>query len=797
MAGKKIQYVVDVDYSDLRKLGQEFENAGRTAKQSFTGLEGALARANADINGVEAALRGTTAAFNAVKAASGGAFSDDEVVAYVQSLNRMGASFDEIVADADRVADSLKRATDVNLGATVDGADQVSASMKRVAGEADNSRSVMANMAGNTAQDLGEVAGVAGTLGVGLGQLAEYAAEGNISLSGLAKVAGPMAALGAATALVAAGMADASKVKAFDAERAKQFTEAIAAGGTAMGSLRDEVAATGELLSSQGGLFGGDFFGGIDDLVPRLQKVGLSFSQFQTLVEDPAALNALIAYRDGLDATTEAAKRSDLQHVIDGIRDYQGAVEDATRTQDALNEFLDVTPDMVEASFAAFEKGRDIAANVSGPWDTLIAFVREGGEASDATALAMERLTEETGLTEEAIWGVIDTKLADELQANADAADKAAAALVDHAAAAKQARTATEDMARVMGSVDYDAAGIEAAAAALQEWFQATPAGGGGGVQIISDYNEAIQGLGSLMQDMNEATGDAGIAGMILGISSTDEQRQQLDTLEELGTSIMPRITQAFEESDGTFESFAGNVSDLSDSIHDDLVVQLMAAGSSAEEAEEQANALQQRLGLIPENVETLYRLLGDADATAKLGLIQGYIDNLPASVQTEVAMHILADDPQAALSAVTTYIANHPMNAPVGLNTTPALNDYAQLRAILDRTVKVPVTLQATNTLASQIGPAKGGGPRSVAPSSSAPAAASFGVAAVPAAAVTVPYTVPYSAPAVTVPVNVTVNAAVIGNRYDVTRTVAEATRTAIRLAGRRHLLPAGGRTP
>jgi hypothetical protein len=45
--------------------------------------------------------------------------------------------------------------------------------------------------------------------------------------------------------------------------------------------------------------------------------------------------------------------------------------------------------------------------------------------------------------------------------------------------------------------------------------------------------------------------------------------------------------------------------------------------------------------------------------------------------------------------------------------------------------------------------------------------------------------------------PVNVTINAAVVGNRFDVMRTVADATRSAIRIAGRRQILPVGGRNP
>jgi hypothetical protein len=254
MAGKSLEYKVDikVDDAELRKMGEEFEKAGKAAKQAFTGLTGALAASNADINGLEDNLKGTTKAFLAIKKASGDAFDDDSIIAYVGQLAKLGAEFDEIEANADQVAASLKRATDVNMGATLGGdAERVSASMGRVrqstddvSASAEKSKNAMANMVGNAAQDLGALGGIAGSAGVALGQLAEGAADaansgeslGNV-FKGVAGSLGPIAALS-----VGVGLATKlwSNYQAAQAE-VKRQTEDVAQSLIELGGIVDQV----------------------------------------------------------------------------------------------------------------------------------------------------------------------------------------------------------------------------------------------------------------------------------------------------------------------------------------------------------------------------------------------------------------------------------------------------------------------------------------------------------------------------------------------------------------------------
>ena len=69
---------------------------------------------------------------------------------------------------------------------------------------------------------------------------------------------------------------------------------------------------------------------------------------------------------------------------------------------------------------------------------------------------------------------------------------------------------------------------------------------------------------------------------------------------------------------------------------------------------------------------------------SSKLGLLQGVIDDLPTEVQTEIAMHILADDPQAALAAAQRGIeeqADLQATMDVNANVQPALDQITRLR--------------------------------------------------------------------------------------------------------------------
>lgn len=156
------------------------------------------------------------------------ALGDDLTISARQAFDALeagGLTVEEIEADADELADALKRIDQAAASAGDGVRTSMSGAAKGlddVALKGDQSRSVLANMAGNAASELPGVAGAIGPINVGLGQLVEYAADGNISLRGLAQVAGPLALVGVGIAAITAVMAENNK----RAERARQIQEA-------------------------------------------------------------------------------------------------------------------------------------------------------------------------------------------------------------------------------------------------------------------------------------------------------------------------------------------------------------------------------------------------------------------------------------------------------------------------------------------------------------------------------------------------------------------------------------------
>ena len=175
--------------------------------------------------------------------------------------------------------------------------------------------------------------------------------------------------------------------------------------------------------------------------------------------------------------------------------------------------------------------------------------------------------------------------------------------------------------------------------------------------------------------------------------------------------------------------------------------------------SEEQARDMIAELGLMPEQVETFYKLAGDAEAKLQLELLQGYIDDLPDDVQTTITQQILLGDYQGAVATVQAYANRNPAWLAIQLETGLAEEQIRRLRAKI---------LGLSNSLASVFDI---GGLSVAAAGYAAPAAAT--TRGVPMGRATV------------APVNVHVHTAVIGDRYDVQRVIGRAVRGAVRLSG------------
>ena len=423
---KKLSYEIDVN---AQGGVQGLKQFSRAAKQELKSVEDGLddtASAGQKVAKVLSAmadqldteLAEAARAADALATALGPELtSRADVGSLVADLNKLGLSFEEIEADADALAVSLKRMDDVQMGGVARGLGDVETSMGRVRSESDQSRSVLANMVGNSVQDIGALGGVAGTAGVALGQLGEYAAEGNISLGNLAKVAGPMAALGLAVHAFAQRAAEMAKTKAWHTDQVDAFTESIREGEDAAEALAERLTTLGKIsLQLEEASF--------DDMTLDLMKAGLNVERFSELATGSKADLEAWA-KSMLDA---GADSQTIGLAMATLYEYWQAYDEGARTAAAASEFFG-------------ESAEDTARRME---DAARAGEQFAGRL-EATARASEQATTAAEEHATALQGEADAMLAqiDAMTAAADstiAAADAGQAFIDAAKASAAAQ---------------------------------------------------------------------------------------------------------------------------------------------------------------------------------------------------------------------------------------------------------------------------------------------------------------------------------------------------------------------
>jgi len=259
MAKKTIPYEVEVEtgsaVTELAKVGAAGKKAGEQIAAGFddaaSNSQKALAALTQTADKLASDVQSATAAVKALGASAGDGFDQAKVVQFVEKLDKMGVSFDEITADADKFADVMKRIDGIHLDAANAGLETLSGKARLAGGANDDltasaqkSRNAMANMVGNAAQDLGAFVGIAGSAGVALGQLAEGAADARNDGEGLTSVLKGVAG----TALPIAGIAVATQLVGNAMARAKQdAAELEAANRRFVSGLQDTIGAADDL----------------------------------------------------------------------------------------------------------------------------------------------------------------------------------------------------------------------------------------------------------------------------------------------------------------------------------------------------------------------------------------------------------------------------------------------------------------------------------------------------------------------------------------------------------------------
>lgn len=310
---------------------------------------------------------------------------------YAAQFRRAGLTVDDVTANIDELADSVRRLEGVQP--TVQ---QVGDSIEDVGRKTEKSGSVMANFAGNAVQELPGVGSAFGPLNTALGQFAEYATEGDISMGKFLKGAGALAGITVGMALLSAAINEAQRAQR---EMKARTDEVVPALEEQVRQAYELAAATGELGKNlSGGAVGADALNNAllgtgesgEKLNEALGALGISSdyavqSMRLFAVEPLAALKQLAL---GAGATEQVA--ADLAEAV-------GATD---ASLDALADGSDAAASAGKGLFRQFFGGEAAA-------DDLAAALLETGRAAGMTdqqianlAVAMEAVQDEAEKTD-------------------------------------------------------------------------------------------------------------------------------------------------------------------------------------------------------------------------------------------------------------------------------------------------------------------------------------------------------------------------------------------------------------
>ena len=602
----------------------------------------------------------------------------------VLDLNKMGVSFQEVSADADKFATTLKQVDDVRLQQTADGLDNVRTKMDTMRSSSDQSRSVLANLSGNAAQDLGELGGVVGSLGVGIGQLAEYAVDGNIKLNQLASVAGPMAGLSAALLLIQHVMGGIAKAKAFKADEVEAYAEAIEDVGAGSAAVLDHLQEVGKFqFAADSGLLG--FGTTIKDVTGLLDQYGVTASELSRVIAGTDAEQA--AWFESL--RNSGIEANDLAKIMvavnQAITGYDKGLKRAETTQAVFaSSAADVAQAMGDMS--------DEAEQVDALWRVVLEGLRDGSAdlhgtatVTDQTTAAWNRLREILGLTEEEMAAIVDQKLDEQLLADAEAAQEltdAIGAAVDHLA------EMNEGLELAAAEFDPAAARASAFAAALDEINRVIPGlAQVAEAQVMSDFAGGIDDVVTALKDLPGPISD--LPDQLVpddwasALDISEEEQALLDSLSGMAGQIQTEMAKAFEG--GGAAGVTQWATDTARAITD----QLIGAGVTSQE---EINKILGYLGLLPEQVDMAIRISGEQQARDAVNLILGAVGDVPPEVVVSVAAK-MADDPVAALRELVSYLEGQGVEVPA--NLVPDVSAVpAAVEAIPEQTL--PITAYA-----------------------------------------------------------------------------------------------------
>jgi tRNA threonylcarbamoyladenosine modification (KEOPS) complex Cgi121 subunit len=478
----------------------------------------------------------------------------------IAGLQKLGVSLEDIRAEADTLATSLKQADDVRLQGLSQGVDITRRNMDGLRNSSNQSRSVLANLAGNAAQDLGQLGGVVGSLGVGISQLAEYAVDGNIKLGQLAQVAGPMAALSAALLLVGNAQKEIAEQEAFQTEQVEAYRDAVDEVGESVEAVEQRLQEMEFPTPEESGantmidLLGRIGISAVDALTPwedlsaritdfpqLMGQLGFSFEDLARVIQGGTV--DLGAFETLLNQMPEAEGL--VGPIMDFLTSQQeayaaavGLTVDELGDQDAVlraaAERAEFYASSVEGVNQALQDFDDEASHTRELWDLVLADLA-GNRQIDTTIDQWNRLRDILELTDEQMAELADQKLDERLEEIGDAAKDLREVLVDTITgigdAAVEAREELEETATGVGEAAVEArealeemaTGIGDAAVEGREAFEDMLSGIGAAAQEGAKQLQGLNdGLADVADNLDTAAGRAAAFGGALGGINTD-----------------------------------------------------------------------------------------------------------------------------------------------------------------------------------------------------------------------------------------------------------------------------------
>ena len=423
MAGKEIGINItakDNASSTIQKVGKSLDKTGQSAKSVAEDIADGLGTAADQLS---AELGKAKKAADALTHALGPEMAQKvDVHQQVIEFNRLGATFEDIEANADKLGASLSKLKGAELNTVDAGFKNVNATVHETGTELDRSRGVLANFVGNAAQDIPGVAGSFGALNVAVGQFAEYATEGGIKLGGLVSALAPIAVGTVAVGLMAQHLKNISETKAFNRQQVDGFVQALRDGGTAADVMKQKILEAGQIEFRVGDM------SGAKDLVPTLSKLNLNLGDYLNLVDaGPEKLDAWMKSQFGISRSYDQSsdgfqrqtkemsalgdKYGDVRLLFDAIIQAQkngtaASLKASQATAVLMDTMKYTTPELAAVASAAETTGASFNAVEKAAISTGDAVDTGLGAAFGRTAVKAGDMADEAGILATALGDV-------------------------------------------------------------------------------------------------------------------------------------------------------------------------------------------------------------------------------------------------------------------------------------------------------------------------------------------------------------------------------------------------------